>query len=87
VPAQLTAARLTDTALITHAALRRDFGLAAPRIAVAGLNPHAGEDGKMGREEIELIAPVVAALRAQGLDIFGPLSAGYDVSRGRTARL
>jgi 4-hydroxythreonine-4-phosphate dehydrogenase len=90
VPAQLTAARLTDTALITHAALRRDFGLAAPRIAVAGLNPHAGEDGKMGREEIELIAPVVAALRAQGLDIFGPLSAdtmfhagarrGYDAA-------
>ncbi len=90
VPARLTAARLTDTALITHAALRRDFGLASPRIAVAGLNPHAGEDGKMGREEIELIAPVIAALRAQGLDVFGPLSAdtmfhagarrGYDAA-------
>jgi len=75
VPRQLTAAVLTDTILVTHAALRRDFGIAAPRIAVAGLNPHAGEDGKMGREEIEMITPVLDALRSEGLDITGPLSA------------
>ncbi len=71
----LTASLLTDTLLITHAALRRDFGIAKPRIAVAGLNPHAGEDGKMGNEEIEMITPVLSALRAQGMDINGPLSA------------
>ncbi len=75
VPEQLTAATLTDTILTTHAALRRDFGIEAPRIAVAGLNPHAGEDGKMGREEIEMITPVLDALRAEGLAISGPLSA------------
>lgn len=75
VPKQLTAAALTDTILITHAALRRDFGLTNPRIAVAGLNPHAGENGKMGMEEIEMITPVLDALRAQGLEISGPLSA------------
>lgn len=75
VPRKLTASLLTDTLLITHAGLRRDFGIAKPRIAVAGLNPHAGEDGKMGLEEIEMIAPVLDALRAQGMDIAGPLSA------------
>jgi 4-hydroxythreonine-4-phosphate dehydrogenase len=75
VPEALTAALLTDTILITHAALRRDFGLRAPRLAVAGLNPHAGEGGAMGREEIEMIIPVLEALRAEGLDIAGPLSA------------
>ncbi len=90
VPSQLTARLLTDTALITARALQRDFGITSPRIAVAGLNPHAGEDGKMGHEEGEMIAPVITALRAQGLDIFGPLSAdtmfhagaraGYDVA-------
>jgi 4-hydroxythreonine-4-phosphate dehydrogenase len=75
VPEALTAALLTDTILITHAALRRDFGLTAARLAVAGLNPHAGEGGAMGREEIEMIIPVLDALRAEGLDIAGPLSA------------
>lgn len=90
VPRSLTAALLTDTLLITHAALRRDFGIMRPRIAVAGLNPHAGEGGKMGREEIEMITPVLDALRAQGMDLIGPMSAdtmfhagaraGYDVA-------
>ncbi|XOY55844.1 MAG: 4-hydroxythreonine-4-phosphate dehydrogenase PdxA [Rhodobacterales bacterium] len=75
VPETLTASLLTDTILITHAALRRQFGIASPRIAVAGLNPHAGEDGKMGSEEIEMITPVLDALRAEGLDISGPHSA------------
>ena len=58
---------------ITAAALRRDFGLAAPVLAVAGLNPHAGEGGSLGREEIEIIAPAVAELRAAGIDARGPL--------------
>lgn len=75
VPQALTASLLTDTLLVTHAAMRRDFGIAKPRIAVAGLNPHAGEDGKMGHEEIEMISPVLDALRAEGMDIIGPLSA------------
>ncbi len=85
VPAQLTARLLTDTALITARALKRDFGIPAPRIAVAGLNPHAGEDGKMGMEEIEMITPVITALRAQGLDIFGPLSADTMFHAGARA--
>ena len=59
-----TADLLAQTLRITHAALIRDFGIEVPRIAVAGLNPHAGEGGAMGGEEIALIAPVVAALRA-----------------------
>ena len=75
VPAALTARALTDTILITDAALRRDFGIARPRIAVAGLNPHAGEGGAMGGEEIEMIIPVLDALRAEGFDLSGPLSA------------
>ncbi len=75
VPQQLTAATLTDTILITHAAMIRDFGIKAPRIAVAGLNPHAGEGGKMGMEEIDMITPTLNALRAEGFDIAGPLSA------------
>jgi 4-hydroxythreonine-4-phosphate dehydrogenase len=90
VPYRLTARLLTDTILITLAGLRRDFGLARPRLAVAGLNPHAGESGKIGHEEIDLITPVLDALRAEGLDIVGPLSAdtmfhpaaraGYDAA-------
>lgn len=75
VPEQLSAASLTDTILVTHAALIRDFGIPKPRLAVAGLNPHAGEGGKMGMEEIDLITPTLDALRAEGLDIAGPLSA------------
>jgi len=85
VPADLTADGLTTTIRITEAALRRDFGIAAPRIAVAGLNPHAGEDGKMGREEIEVITPVLEALRAEGLDLVGPLSADTMFHAGARA--
>jgi 4-hydroxythreonine-4-phosphate dehydrogenase len=54
-------------------ALKRDFGCERPRLAVAGLNPHAGEEGKMGREEAEIIAPAIAALRARGHSVTGPL--------------
>ena len=75
VPQALTETALRDTLRITHAALVRDFGLIAPRIAVAGLNPHAGEDGKMGTEERDMIAPLLDALRAEGMDLTGPLPA------------
>lgn len=75
VPTQLDRALISDTIRITAADLRRDFGLKSPRIAVAGLNPHAGEGGVMGREEIEVITPVIEALRAEGFAISGPHSA------------
>ncbi len=71
----ITADGLTRTLRVLHAALVRDFGLAAPRIAVLGLNPHAGEDGHLGHEEIDTIIPVLQALRAQGMDLAGPLPA------------
>jgi 4-hydroxythreonine-4-phosphate dehydrogenase len=64
---------IVTAARITAAALARDFGIGRPRLAVAGLNPHAGEAGAFGREEIEIIAPAIERLRADGLDIFGPL--------------
>ena len=72
VPGRITRTLIENKARIVAGALRRDFGLARPRIAVAGLNPHAGEDGRMGLEDREVIAPAVAALRAQGLDVTGP---------------
>ncbi|NBB97142.1 MAG: 4-hydroxythreonine-4-phosphate dehydrogenase PdxA [Alphaproteobacteria bacterium] len=75
VPGALTQAVLEDTIRITHTAMIRDFGIAAPRLAVAGLNPHAGEDGTMGLEDRDVIAPVLDRLRAEGLDLRGPLPA------------
>ena len=75
VPAALTPALLETTIRLTVAGLIRDFGIAAPRLAVAGLNPHAGEGGSMGTEEITVIGPVLTRLRAEGLDLVGPLSA------------
>ena len=75
VKAELTAELLQTTLRITRDALVRDFGMATPRIAVAGLNPHAGEGGLMGREEIELISPALDVLRSEGFDVAGPLPA------------
>ncbi len=69
---RLTTPAIVEAARITHAALRRDFGIDAPRLAVAGLNPHAGEDGAMGTEEQAIIAPAIAQLRAEGIDATGP---------------
>jgi 4-hydroxythreonine-4-phosphate dehydrogenase len=66
---------LARTLRITRDALVTDFAIARPRIAVAGLNPHAGEGGTMGREEVEMIAPVLESLRAEGFDLAGPLPA------------
>ncbi|WP_370230001.1 4-hydroxythreonine-4-phosphate dehydrogenase PdxA [Salipiger bermudensis] len=90
VPSALTPALLEKRLRITHAALIERFGISAPRIAVAGLNPHAGEGGRMGREEIELISPVLDKLRTEGMDLIGPLPgdtmfhaearAGYDAA-------
>ncbi len=75
VPGALTRGVIEATARIVDRDLRARFKLARPRIAVAGLNPHAGEGGAMGREEIEIIAPAVETLRAEGLEIIGPLPA------------
>ena len=71
----ITADTLRKVIHTTHGALRRDFGLAAPRIAVLGLNPHAGEDGHLGREELDVMIPLLEQLRAEGLDLIGPLPA------------
>jgi len=75
VPGLLTTRLITARATIAAAALARDFGIAPPRLAVAGLNPHAGEEGRMGHEDQAVIAPAVAQLRAAGIDAVGPLPA------------
>jgi 4-hydroxythreonine-4-phosphate dehydrogenase len=72
VPALLSAALIERRGAIVAAALRRDFGLAAPRLAVAALNPHAGEEGRMGDEDQRIVAPAIAALRERGIDASGP---------------
>lgn len=75
VPNALTPELLRETILTTHHALTRDFGLQNPRIAVAGLNPHAGEGGTMGLQENAIIIPLLKELRTQGIAITGPLPA------------
>ena len=75
VSSALTPAALESAIRITHAAMIDDFGLPAPRLAVAGLNPHAGEGGAMGHEELDWIAPLIARLRSEGMDLTGPLPA------------
>ncbi|NBC35605.1 4-hydroxythreonine-4-phosphate dehydrogenase PdxA [Novosphingobium sp. FSY-8] len=72
VPPMLTSDLILRRAAITAAALERDFGIAAPRLAIAALNPHAGEDGRMGHEDAAIIAPAVERLRAMGIDATGP---------------
>ncbi|MGZ8410410.1 MAG: 4-hydroxythreonine-4-phosphate dehydrogenase PdxA [Hyphomicrobium sp.] len=69
----LRAEDIVRAACIAEAALRRDFGIASPRLAVAGLNPHAGEDGEMGREELDIIAPAVRVLKERGIAASGPV--------------
>ena len=75
VPALLTRDLIIATVRILTDALHRDFGISRPRIAVAGLNPHAGEAGAIGIEDRDIIAPAIAALAAEGFDITGPLPA------------
>ena len=86
----VTRERIAHVARVTGEALQRDFGIAAPRLALCGLNPHAGEHGRIGREEIEIINPAAAMLRAEGWDIADARSAdalfheearaGYDAA-------
>jgi 4-hydroxythreonine-4-phosphate dehydrogenase len=86
VPAAITADGIKAVLRVLAADLRRRFGLARPRILVAGLNPHAGEQGHLGREEIDAIEPALAELRAEGLDLTGPLPADTLFTRPRLAR-
>jgi 4-hydroxythreonine-4-phosphate dehydrogenase len=86
----LTSAMIVTAGRVTHQALQRDFGIAAPVLAVAGLNPHAGEGGSLGHEDLDIVAPAITELRAAGIDARGPLAAdtmfheaarqGYDAA-------
>ena len=90
VPRALTPALLRETLHITETALRRDFGISAPRLSVCGLNPHAGEGGTMGREELDWIDALIGDMAAEGMAVTGPwpadtmfhtsARAGYDVA-------
>ena len=90
VPTQLTRERIVQVGSVLGEALKRDFGIASPRIALCGLNPHAGERGNIGTEEIEIVDPAAAALRAEGWDVSDARSAdalfsadarkGYDAA-------
>jgi 4-hydroxythreonine-4-phosphate dehydrogenase len=72
--AMLTTEAIVSATRTTAVALHRDFGIARPRLAVAGLNPHAGEQGALGDEETTIIGPAIAALRVEGIDVSGPWS-------------
>ncbi|MCP2679894.1 4-hydroxythreonine-4-phosphate dehydrogenase PdxA [Maricaulaceae bacterium NA33B04] len=86
----LTPERIIHTTTVTAEAVKRDFAIKRPRLAIAGLNPHAGEGGSLGAEEIEIVEPAVTALQEAGFDVFGPLPpdtmfhaearAGYDAA-------
>ena len=71
--AELTSELIVETARVVAKDYREQFGIVSPRLAVAGLNPHAGEAGTMGREDIDIIAPAIATLKAEGIDAFGPM--------------
>jgi 4-hydroxythreonine-4-phosphate dehydrogenase len=86
IPSHLTEELIVETCRITHRDLKERFGLAQPRLAVAGLNPHAGEDGALGHEDRNIIHPAVTRLRQDGIHAFGPLSADtmfHDEARAR----
>ena len=80
---RITSDSLEQTLRVLRHDLTARFGIAAPRIAVAGLNPHAGESGHLGREEIEIIAPLIERLRYEGMQVTGPLPADTLFSRER----
>lgn len=86
VPAQLTRSSLAGTLRVLDADLRRHFGIPRPRILVAGLNPHAGESGYLGREEIDVIEPVLDQAREAGMDVEGPLPADTLFTPDKLAR-
>lgn len=86
VPDALTTALIVDTGRIVAADLKRRFKIEAPRLALCGLNPHAGEDGAIGREDLDIVAPAVAELKALGIDASGPYPADtlfHPAARGR----
>jgi len=86
VPELVTIERVLRTVRVVHEALKRDFGVTRPRLALAGLNPHAGESGSIGLEEVEVLAPAVARLRGEGIEITDPLPADtmfHDEARAR----
>lgn len=74
VPSALTTELIVSRGRVAAKGLTKDFGIDAPRIAVAGLNPHAGEQGSMGDEEATIIMPAIEQLRADGLDVMGPIA-------------
>jgi 4-hydroxythreonine-4-phosphate dehydrogenase len=86
VPGSLSSALIESRARTTLRGLQRNFGIAEPRLAITGLNPHAGEGGLLGREEIEIIEPAIAALRSEGWRVSGPYPADtlfHETARGR----
>jgi len=86
VPRQITTRAIVETGEIVLASLKRDFGVRKPRLAVTGLNPHAGEDGEIGREERDIVAPAVESLRGAGHDVSGPHPADtlfHEAARAR----
>ncbi|ARM87753.1 4-hydroxythreonine-4-phosphate dehydrogenase 1 [Rhizobium sp. CIAT894] len=86
VPQALTSELIMETCRIAHEDLQQRFGIAAPRLAVAGLNPHAGEDGTIGKEDEDIIRPAIERLRDEGIDAIGPLPADtmfHDEARAR----
>ena len=86
VPQALTSDLIIETCRITDHDLRTRFGISKPRLAVAGLNPHAGENGALGKEDDDIIRPAIDALRSEGIDAFGPLPADtmfHDEARRR----
>ena len=85
VPAAITAEKLEDVIRITHDSLRRQFGIAQPRLQVLGLNPHAGEGGHLGHEDEQVILPVIEQLRSQGMEIEGPVPADTAFTPPRIA--
>ncbi len=86
VPDAITAPSLSGTLRILHEDLGRRFRIRSPRIAVAGLNPHAGESGYLGREEIDIISPVIESLKEEGMNLSGPLPADTMFSRSNLSR-
>lgn len=86
VPAAINRDSLTEVLRILHEALRSRFGIVTPRILVAGLNPHAGEGGHLGDEEIRIISPTLEALRGEGMQLDGPLPADTLFTPDRLAR-
>jgi 4-hydroxythreonine-4-phosphate dehydrogenase len=86
VPEALSGELIAETCRIAHSDLRQRFGIERPRLAVAGLNPHAGESGTMGREDEDIIYPAIELLRSEGIDAIGPLPADtmfHDEARAR----